>query len=116
MLRESFFERTGGLHSKWTMAGRVALSVQVSQDQQNNSVQHPETVSLLTRLSLRGYGVLVSPTLLSSAMHDMQLQDLPGASHRRRKNAQKWRISEALYIQDGYSCYFQGVNLTPKLE
>ena len=29
------------------MADRVALSVKASQDQQNNSVEHPETVSLL---------------------------------------------------------------------
>ena len=32
------------------MADRVAVSVQASQDQQNNSVKHPKTVSLLCLL------------------------------------------------------------------
>ena len=35
------------------MAGRVVvLSVQASQDQQNNSVKHPETVSLFTYVKI----------------------------------------------------------------
>ena len=37
------------------MADRVALSVEASQDQQNNSVKHPETVSLFVYFKLYVY-------------------------------------------------------------
>ena len=37
------------------MADRVALSVKASQDQQNNSVKHPETVSLIVYFKLYVY-------------------------------------------------------------
>ena len=47
MSQRDWIRALGGLHSKVTMADRVAVSVQASQDQQNNSVKHSETVSLL---------------------------------------------------------------------
>ena len=44
----SFFKGIcAALYSKKTRTDRVTLSVQASQDQQSNSVKHPETVFLL---------------------------------------------------------------------
>ena len=51
VLRAHHFPSFAGLHSKLTMTDRAYLSVQASQNKQNTTVKHPETVSLLFTLN-----------------------------------------------------------------